>query len=473
MNKRTPLNLHYPDVLGQITGGPRINMEVVEVALGVYPKRAYLNQPVELVIVLQNMVNKKLQLKIAVRTPNNDPQDNIVIIEVGKPQVSFSLEAGEVGVLRMPIVGRPPTRPNKGLPVRVAIRYRVPEDAEEVRPTGGGAPPSVLSASPFKLQVLRDIEFIAHKWNESTDILTVDFGLAGKTLPVENDDLKPRYETLWAQEGLRKEIQLARAKYPEARLIARPAPTGDLYGAFVAAVEDRFARRGLPLHPGESMAIAKMMTYTVEDAPLREPDIALEQTRWFRALCQVLAANPDLTDAERNDVITREVFDSVLYDAVLVAFIVLENKVDEDLGDEAERLNYANRFMRWFAGYGDEDLTFVYLPLVLGGLSIARLVRSSDYENAWDLHDQLTEALAGRIDLSTTTGIVIFDMLESLLDSYQRMLRALRIDHPDEAEVVREASEEGDKPGPTITYAKPKDEDDSPPRTSWFVGREF
>ena len=43
----------YPDVLGAITGGVRVSLGAMQVALGVFPKQAYLNQPIEAVKELQ------------------------------------------------------------------------------------------------------------------------------------------------------------------------------------------------------------------------------------------------------------------------------------------------------------------------------------------------------------------------------------------------------------------------------------
>jgi hypothetical protein len=426
---KTPFKPLYPDVLGQITGGQRINMEGLEVALGVYPKMAYVNQPFEVVIVLQNMIDDELRLKIAIRAPSIDRQGNVMIIEIAKPQMAFSIGPGEVGVLRMPVIANPPTKPENDIPLRVAIRYRTNSD-NYIRPPGGGAPPSVLTVSPFKLQVLREIDFIAHKWNESTDILTVNFDIAPKHFPGNPPPMKPSYETLWTQEGMQKEIRLALSYYDEALELAKPAATGQLYVSFLDAVEERFAKRGLPLHPGETKAIAKMMAYTVEDAPTREPGVVLENTRWFRALCQVLASDPSMIEIDRHHLISHYVFDAVIYEAILVAFKIAASRVKEDLGSKEERFNYANRFMKWFSGYGDPDLTFIYLPLILGGVSIARSVRSGYGESPWQLYDELVEAYNGRIRLISNEAVVVFDMLAELLDKYKVILQSQRIERP-------------------------------------------
>jgi len=190
----------------------------------------------------------------------------------------------------------------------------------------------------------------------------------------------------------------------------------------------------MPLHPGEIMAIAKMMAYTVEDAPQREPNVVLEETRWFRALCQLLASDPELVHHDRNDLISHALFESVIYEAILLAFNILRHNVRENLGDRNEQLNYANRFMKWISGHGEADLSYVYLPLVLGGVAVARLVRGAFVENPWDLNDQLDEAIQGRIALDATGPEVevIFNILDDLLESYRRKLRSQRIPHPSE-----------------------------------------
>lgn len=430
MKLGVPFQPLYPDVLGAITGGQRINMEALECALGTFPRQAYINQPVEVVLALQNMVDQTLQLKVAIRLPTTDRKGGVAVIETPKSQIAITLAPGEVGVLRMPVVARPPTQPGKDFPVRVAIRYRESAPGKAIRPPGGGVPPSILTVSPFKLQVLREIEYAAHKWNESTDIMTVYFDLAPRRMQQLPGELKPRYETLWTQDAMSKEVEMERKYFDEALEMATSTAYGSIYLSMFDAVEERFGARGLPLHPGEAMAIAKMMTYTVDDAPTREPDIVVENTRWFRGLCRVLANDSSLLEGDRNEIITKNVFEGVLYESILVAFTILQTRVKEDLGDKQERIGYANRLMTWFAGHGEADLSYVYLPLVLCGLAISRLVRHKS-ENPWDIYDQLIEAYNGRIRLVTGATGVVFDMLTELLDDYQRKLKSQRIERPD------------------------------------------
>jgi len=418
----------YPDVLTAVTGGPRIHMEHLECTLGMFPRQVFLNQPSEMVLVMQSMIDKPMDVKIAIRLPTTDRKGEVAVIETPKSQIVVTLSPGEAGVLRMPVIARPPTRPGRDFPVRVAIRFRPPANARFVRPPGGGAPPTVLSVSPFKLQVLREVQYVAHRWNESTEILTVNFDLVANRLPSPQDAFKPRYETLWTHEAMKAETNKALSFVSEAQAMLNSATHTSIYPALSKVVAERFSVRGMPLHPGEANAIAKMMAYVVDVAGQREPDFVVETTRYFRQLCHALAANPALVDGERNHVVSTHAFEGILYESTLMAFRILQSRVREDLGTIEEQINYANRILTWFAGHGDGDLSYVYLPLVLCGLVANRWVKHHGMENPWNLADDLTEAMAGRIRLADGASTIVFEMLDALLEEYKRTLRLQRID---------------------------------------------
>lgn len=425
----------YPDVLSTITGGPRINLGLLECAVGIYPRMAYINQPIELVIILQSMVDQPLPVKISMRLPTTDRNGQVVLIDAAKPQITFNMNPGEVGVLRLPMIARPPTKASQDLPIRVAIRFKE-VTGQRVRPPGGGAAPSILSVSPFKVQALKETSFIDHKWDESPDVLTVKLDLASKVMPGNQAMPKVKYEPLWTQTELKQEVALAKAHYDEALELAKPGVMDKLYLRMREVVAERFAARGMPLHPGEASAIAKVMTYTVEDAPTKEQNVIMENTRWFRALCHVLANDAATHDLDRDELISKHIFFELLYDAIMMGFHILEYNVSEDLGSTGERVNFANQVLTWFGGHGDGDLTYIYLPLVLAGVAIGRTVGRGADASPWDFHDQLVEAYNGRIRLANDSDSIVFDLLIDLLKEYSNKLRAARIDRPDQNEPV-------------------------------------
>lgn len=422
----------YPDVLGAITGGGRIVTEDLQYAIGISPNQAYINQPLEVIIPLQNMIDKPLQVKVSLRMPNRDKKGNPVFIEASKPSFTVGMRPGEVGLMRIPITAHPPTPPGKGYPVQVAVRYVAPKDPMRLRPPAGGPPPSVLSISPFRLQVMKEIDFITKRLSSTKDVTTVTFDLAPKRLPKPDANaLAPKYETLWSSEEMEKEEELARGRIHEARRIALGLGHSTSYWELLDAVDERFAERDMPLHPGEASAIAKIMAYTVDEAPELETQISVESSHWFRTLCQVLAHDETMHETPRAELLAKNVFDAILYDAIGMGFHVLQPKTKEKLGNSQERLNYANRVMTWFAGYGEPDLTYIYLPLVLAGFIVYRIVTLDVRENPWVLVDQLREAMAGRKALSgSEETTVVFDILEDLLDEQARIISSQRIERP-------------------------------------------
>lgn len=422
----------YPDVLRMIHTGSRANMDLLELLTGVFPRMAYINQPFEAVLILQNMTDAQLPVRISVVTPNADRDGNVVLIEMAKSQLSLTLKPAEVGALRIPMIAKPPTRAATNLPVRIKVNIKEPDKYAIIRPPGGGAPPSVLSVSPFKIQVFQDVTFV-DQTRERTEagVFTVNFDFAPKNFPDQLDLPSPSYEALWTQTEMSQDREAALAAYDEALDIALPGPLDSLFYAFFEEVTESFGNRDLPLHPAEAAAIAKMMVYTVEDAPAREA-LIIENSRWFRELCQLLAADPDLPqDLPRHEIISKFLFESVLHDSIMMAFYVLESHVQENLGSALEREQYAHKLITWFAGSGDADLTYAYMPLVLGGTAIGYSVARNWGDNPWYFYNQMIEAYNGRVRLHSEATEVIFDILRDLLQKYERRLRQQRIPYPD------------------------------------------
>ncbi|MBZ0296544.1 MAG: hypothetical protein K8L99_28545 [Anaerolineae bacterium] len=426
-------NIHfepmYPDVLGAITGGTRITMQDLQCAVGVYPERTFLNQPIEVVVILQNLVDQNMQIKVGIQMPKEDRKGNPIVMDIAKKILTVGLRPGEVGVLHIPMVPRPPTKAGTHLPVRVAVRYRIPGPGKPVRPQTGGAPPSILGISSFKLQALRDVSFAAHTWGQSTDIITTYFDIAPKILPALNQNIKARYESLWTYEEMETEREIVLAKVNDAYRVANGLTRHSIYDALLDAIDERFALRDLPLHPGEAQAIAKIMTYTLDEGLTLEPGFELEESRWFQTLCQLLAHDEEVEDLPRGILAVDYLFDAALYDAVLLAFGVIKPKVDEDLGNHSEQLGYANRILNWYVGQESADLSYAYLPLVMGGIVVNLMATKTD-DNPWYMIDYLNEALRGRARLFTGESVAIFKITRKLLEDADDTLRRARVNRP-------------------------------------------
>ena len=313
--------------------------------------------------------------------------------------------------------------------MRVAVRYRAARPGRPVRPPAGGAPPTILSISPFKLQVLREVVFSAQMWNQSSEIVTTFFDVAPKVMPDIHTGLKPRYETLWTHEAMTEEMEVVSAMVEDARRVATGLTRTHVYPALLEAVDERFAARDLPLHPGEARAIAKMMTYTLDEGLTLEPGFEVEESRWFQTLCQVLASDETVEDWDRGALTVRYLFEAALFDAVLLGFAVIEPKIKEDLGSRAERVEYANGLLAWYAGQAPADWSFAYLPLAMGGVVINEMATLKT-DNPWIMIDELRQAQRGRVKLFTGESVVIFNIMNLLLDKAEDSLRRSRVPRP-------------------------------------------
>jgi hypothetical protein len=213
----------------------------------------------------------------------------------------------------------------------------------------------------------------------------------------------------------------------EARRIAASFTRAAVLVSLINAVDERYATRGLPLHPGEAGAIAKMLMYTLDDRSQMDSKYRLEDQRWFQTLCQVLANDELVADLMPGEIVAEYLLEPLIYEAIMLGFALIRTRVKVNLGDDAERTNYANRMMRWLSGQADPDLVYIYLPLALGGVIVNHQVTGPG-DDPWDVIDGVREAYRGRVRLVEGDAIEIFEILDKLLARGADELRRLRIE---------------------------------------------
>jgi hypothetical protein len=291
-------------------------------------------------------------------------------------------------------VVRPPTQAMKRLPLRVQLTLRTARKAQAIRTPDGGPPPAVISLSQFKLQALREVQYNSSEVSEDMIVTYID--IAPKTLPVMPVKLETRYERLWDHRVFDKEQELAQAQVKAARDLAVGAQHGSAYPELLDAVRTRFDQINFPLLPGEDRAIAKMLAYTVDEAPSYEGGHHLSNTMWFPRLCQTLAHSTRVAQMHRSDILTDFLLEAITYDAAMSAFDIVTARWKERLGTPQEQTDHAVRLMRALVGIGEMDLMCIYIPLILGGLAVDRLVNIPQPDDPWELVCDLRQAVSQR-----------------------------------------------------------------------------
>ncbi len=412
----------YPDVLGQLSDHRLTIGDLVQCALGIFPAVTALDRPVEALVLLQNMTNRPLALRLLVKTPVRDAAGQPALFFTPRPRLALTLPPAECGLVHIPITPQAPTRPAPAYPVVVALEVTAPDRYQVVRPPSGGPPPSLLAISPTRLAVLRDIAFSARQ--VAPQQLGVMLDVYPGRLPPPDEPPQPRYEALWTLSDFRQEEQQVAASCDDALKVARALSPALLYVPLLEHTNAVFAEAGMPLHPAEALFIVRALMYVLQEGLDLEQGFSREESAWFKRLCRLLATDPDA--AHDIDRLISLLYPAAIYDATMLGFYVVSSFTDADFGDQAERTKYATRLVAALEGRAPIRLEHIYVPLVLAGVALHGRVLLPG-EKPWQSLIQLAHARDGRIDLVGATLGEVFELLNLLIDKARRLLTDLRI----------------------------------------------
>jgi hypothetical protein len=421
----------YPDVIGIITEHPVIHLDNLQVLIGVNQTTVALRQPFETVILLQSTVNQPLPVRLALTLPPTDDNGGAVIFDAEKTTLTLTLTPGEVGLVRFPMMIQPPTQPQAALAFGVSVQSKTPQKFRRVRLPGGGPPPPVMTVSSYMLKALGEMIYTTPDWDQAkkTTRLQLEVTPRQDARPVT---LPPvTYEPLWTRDTLMETGPWLRQNQFDILKYARPGEDDSLFALVCEALTIRMKRRGVLLHPVEVVAMAKAVTFAVEDVQA-DPTLnfPVERLRWFRELASLLAAEPDLFSRSFPEVLAGRLLNAALYDAVLVGFRLLEPHMHEELGSAGERRAYADNLLKWLTGKGGASLTYLYMPLVLAGTLVAHRVVPEWGGHAWAFHEKLYAAYDNRARTASADDGVILDLLVDMLNIHGERLTSQGFPRP-------------------------------------------
>ncbi len=421
----TKLPLDYPDVLGTITGGARLNVDFAQCALAVYPPSTAVGQPFEGLLLLQNIIDKPIQVDVALQLPRKDSSGNRITMITPKDQVQVTLQGGETGLLHIPIVPHLPTQPSQDNILNVQVQVRGPAKGYRlVRHIHGGRAATALNMSPFRLNILREVGFVALSTAPGT--LSARFAIIpGAVEKVPAGDI--RYEVLWTAKELPSEQMRYTAMAAQAERFAATISRALVMEPLYRVTEQRFAQAGLPLHPGEALYISKTLTYAMEDGLDLEPGFKLTEGRWFHRLVSVVN---DQYIIEDPDHLVTFLYTAVLFDAVRLGLHMVEQAAKQNFGDANEHVVYADEVVAALERQTPIDLAHAYLPLVLSGVILNARIKGTK-ENLWRSLAMEREAWHGRQRLADSSFEVISQMLDGLLYEAELFLTRTRVPRPD------------------------------------------
>ncbi len=365
MPDREKMNL--PDLLGAITGGERLNLDVVQCALAVRPARTPAGRAFEAILLLQNASDVDVDVTASVRLPDRDAARKRNRFFAQKERLLVGLRPAEVGFLTLPVSSSPKTKPAPGykLAIDLAVKRVGKKKAGRVRAADGGGV-FVETELPEDRQEhiwhLQQMVFSAARAGRSGVAATFE------VLPPSPGgvaDLTPEWVSLWTMRDHVDDSLLAERVRDQLNAVLPHLHRETVFFPLLDVVQTHFRRAGFWLKAGEAVYITKLLTLVLEQgAPEVEGEAV--QPDWFRRTCRVLADRPAV--AKSVPLLVQEfLFFDLVRDAVRLGLTMIGTVTGEDFGDESEQEDYVNSVLARLQD-GGMDFQHAYLPLVLGGL---------------------------------------------------------------------------------------------------------
>ncbi len=437
------LTTTYPDILGALTGGARFTIETIQCAVGIYPHGAAIGQPFETLVMLQNLCDQPVPVKTTIQLPRRTVNGERISLFAPRETLEVTLPPGEVGLLHFPLVPQLPTPVGSNYAVSVHIEPHSPRNAKWIRDPFGGRAPGVLPISKHRRLILqREVDFSAQVDDSSPDkTLRATFGVLPGQVNAKQE-VMARYEPLWTSQSLAQDQADYAMIEAQARSIATTFTRTRLYESLRAETERRFTAADSPLYPGETLEIAKLLTYTLEDGFETENLLPLAETHWFQRLTLCLDDEALLKDTDR---LVARLYTAIVHDAVLIGYGMLAQRLkaeDETRNGKPRRAPAALPGLPTEHRAQAKQLAMlldraqlikpeaIYIPLIVAGLTQHVQVKGTingQPENLWTSLAQIREAWRLRQASGTVRSPITIKMMPELLQAAEDFLIRTRV----------------------------------------------
>jgi hypothetical protein len=417
----------FPDVLGYLTDGVRAPVGVVQVALATRPAVVTAGDAFEVVLLVQNAADSRVDVSAVVQLPRGFSGQNTRFIA--------GIAAGEVGIISLPVVAQPDLNPGS-YKLGVEVDAKPLKKAERLREASGGGrfkPASIRADKAQQIEALKALQFSTNK-RLARNVLETPVEVrtgSGKASPFSAE---AGWQSLWTMADL-----------PDTRVLLHYY--GDLMRVKVIpqlrreytltplteATSARFAAAGFPLNQAEALLIAKVMALVLEYAapkahqlsPLAAGVFDLtpffsdggdihQMPRWARALLRLIARD-ERTALHVVPVLTHMVYNDLLRDAISLSFSLVETATGEDVGSDDEMREYADRIIEAIRLQSGMSLMLAYMPLLLGGIIINEQIKTEDVNFIHLLREQWT-LLDQRRAEDDEQGAAVLELAEHLIE---------------------------------------------------------
>jgi hypothetical protein len=432
-------DVNYPDVLGAITGGQRMSVDVLQLAAASRPRLPRAGQILELVLLVQNASDAPVELAVELALPEVDARKQRLRFVCDPPRVRVPIQPAEAGVIVFPVRVHSDTAPSDDYRARFTLDLKITGKPARLRHAhGGGAfDPQDLpaSAGPW-FGALKSLRYDAAKLHGRA--LDVSFSLGpAQSATASLEARKVQYLSLWRAATAAQASTLLHLYTPLLRgQILPQLKRAQTLPPLIRATMTHFEKAGYPLDEAEATLVAKMMSLILEYAspddthhgyiaagrwaitPLLGRALDLEHPpeapRWLRALLRLVEQEPRAAQHVASAMAGPALFD-LLYDAAQLGFDVVQSATGEDVGSAEERDSFASGLIDLLRAGGPIDFSRAYLPLITGGLLINEYLLMPQ-ERPADLLHGLAAALERREAALDPGDLPVYEITTLLLD---------------------------------------------------------
>lgn len=427
---------NYPDLLGTLTGGPRLVADNLHLAAATRPRVARAGRPFEVILLVQNAADADVDLTMTLHLPTVDlaKQRDRFLSKVQRLLVG--VKPAEVGYVMLPVSTFVDIAPGE-YTIGVEFTARTIGKSNRIRSADGGGKVRLDDLNPkarVEFDALKDLSYTTTR--RRGGLIEIPFGLISGTLGKVAD-----FTPGWVSLLRLTDYGDARPMLNEyaMRLSAETLPQlkrALMYRPLLETTHTRFEQAGFPLTDSEAVVIAKLMTLILEYAAPRQNQhgnvtardfniqalierdpLELEQPpnlpHWFRRFMKY-AENDARVFSKPAQLILGYLYEELLADAIDYAFILVEEASGENLGTKAEMAEHRDKVLDALRDKRGMDFSMAYLPLIIGGAIRSEQI-PLEGEHPADVVKAIGKALEHRIFDSRDDERPVFDLANQIL----------------------------------------------------------
>jgi len=414
--------VNYPDLLGIITNGKRLNIDVIQCAISTRPSQIAAGQAFEVLLLVQNSTDVALDVTVNIKLPDRDAANQKNRFASKRSRLLVGLHAAEVGYMHLPVACAPNTKPARGYEIALEVKVDRVEKSQKpnrVRlPEGcGGITVTTLPAEAKpKIEELRSYIWDVQAGKRNMITGTFDVRPPGLASLAKEE---VGWTTLWTMADYLDDRALE-SRVRQHLDVVMPALTDKqaMTMPLLQATNHWFKEAGYALKPVEAVYIAKIMTLVLTELSVPKPtklNPNPEFPQWYRTLLHLLWQESGFRDYAVA-LVKDNLYPDLIADSIIYGFRMLSTVLDdEDFGTEEEVREYADDISRYLRDQMRFDYHHVYLPLILAGI-IANTRVVFERENVRDTLNAISQAHDSRRGEQNSDNAFIGELLHRLVD---------------------------------------------------------